>query len=154
MTPSFAGSSPAIPASFAPLAQSVEHLPFKQGVRGSNPRRGTSSSQASYRLRRAFLCAASKLISRSFCCSSLPNRTRCAGLRFGLGADLETSTTKVFTLSKKETAERLSLFWCLYPPASLSSRQGLSPAALAVLSLPLQPSSLFPLPCHLPEHLF
>ena len=25
----------------APLAQSVEHLPFKQGVRGSNPRRGT-----------------------------------------------------------------------------------------------------------------
>ncbi len=26
---------------YAPLAQSVEHLPFKQGVRGSNPRRGT-----------------------------------------------------------------------------------------------------------------
>ena len=52
LTPSSAGSSPAIPASQssdqrsvwitdAPLAQSVEHLPFKQGVRGSNPRRGT-----------------------------------------------------------------------------------------------------------------
>ena len=61
LTPSFAGSSPAIPAKVypegrtgmigclpscenkpsAPLAQSVEHLPFKQGVRGSNPRRGT-----------------------------------------------------------------------------------------------------------------
>ena len=52
LTPSFAGSSPAIPANvfhgspvqnniFASLAQSAEHLPFKQGVRGSNPRRGT-----------------------------------------------------------------------------------------------------------------
>ena len=58
LTPSLAGSSPAIPAKVypegctgmigclpscenkpsAPLAQSVEHLPFKQGVRGSNPR--------------------------------------------------------------------------------------------------------------------
>ena len=28
----------------APLAQSVEHLPFKQGVRGSNPRRGTKKT--------------------------------------------------------------------------------------------------------------
>ena len=26
-----------------------------------------------------------QLIVRSFCCSSLPNRTRCAGLRFGFG---------------------------------------------------------------------
>ena len=55
LTPSSAGSSPAIPATpfrmapsffhmcHAPLAQSVEHLPFKQGVRGSNPRRGTKS---------------------------------------------------------------------------------------------------------------
>ena len=64
LTPSLAGSSPAIPAKVypegrtgmigclpscenklsAPLAQSVEHLPFKQGVRGSNPRRGTKKS--------------------------------------------------------------------------------------------------------------
>ena len=51
LTPSSAGSSPAIPARFLPLrwfgieyaslAQLAEHLPFKQGVRGSNPRRGT-----------------------------------------------------------------------------------------------------------------
>src|SRR5712691_6878257 len=30
--------------SFGPLAQSVEHLPFKQGVAGSNPARLMSSS--------------------------------------------------------------------------------------------------------------
>ena len=41
LTPAFAGSSPATPAIFDPLAQLAEHLPFKQGVRGSNPRRVT-----------------------------------------------------------------------------------------------------------------
>ena len=56
LTPSFAGSSPAIPARFLPLrwfgieyaslAQLAEHLPFKQGVRGSNPRRGTKKEMA------------------------------------------------------------------------------------------------------------
>ena len=71
LTPSLAGSSPAIPAKVypegrtgmigclpscenklsAPLAQSVEHLPFKQGVRGSNPRRGTIKAKQ-YRCRR------------------------------------------------------------------------------------------------------
>ena len=63
LTPSSAGSSPAIPATpfrmppsflymcHAPLAQSVEHLPFKQGVRGSNPRRGTIKAKQ-YRCRR------------------------------------------------------------------------------------------------------
>ena len=65
LTPSLAGSSPAIPAKVypegctgmigclpscenkpsAPLAQSVEHLPFKQGVRGSNPRWVTIKSK-------------------------------------------------------------------------------------------------------------
>ena len=69
LTPSLAGSSPAIPAKVypegrtgmigclpscenkpsAPLAQSVEHLPFKQGVRGSNPRRGTKKSSTAKR---------------------------------------------------------------------------------------------------------
>ena len=53
LTPSSAGSSPAIPARqqrmtssfiYASLAQSAEHLPFKQGVRGSNPRRGTKKA--------------------------------------------------------------------------------------------------------------
>ena len=43
---------------------------------GSSPTTGTSSSQASYRLRRVFHFIA-KLIARLFCCSSLPNRTRC-----------------------------------------------------------------------------
>ena len=32
------GSNPATPARFDPLAQSVEHLTFNQGVRGSSPR--------------------------------------------------------------------------------------------------------------------
>ena len=41
LTPTFAGSNPAVPAistSYDPVAQSAEHLPFKEGVRGSNPR--------------------------------------------------------------------------------------------------------------------
>ena len=65
---------------FDPIAQLAEQLPFKQWVRGSNPRRVTTSEQASYRLLRLFF---SKVRARSFCCSSFPNRTRCAGLRFG-----------------------------------------------------------------------
>ena len=44
LTPAFAGSSPAIPAN-DPLAQSAEQLPFKQWVRGSNPRRVTIKSK-------------------------------------------------------------------------------------------------------------
>ena len=44
LTPAFAGSSPATPAIFDPLAQLAEHLPFKQGVRGSNPRWSTKKS--------------------------------------------------------------------------------------------------------------
>ena len=37
-------------------------VPFKQWVRGSNPRRVTNSSQASYRLRRVFYTPHQKLI--------------------------------------------------------------------------------------------
>ena len=37
-----------------PVAQSAEQLPFKQWVRGSNPRRVTTSEQAAYRLLRLF----------------------------------------------------------------------------------------------------
>ena len=44
----------------------------------------SSSPQASYRLRRVFYASHQKLIVRSFCCSSLPNRIRFAGFRFGL----------------------------------------------------------------------
>ena len=94
LTPSSAGSSPAVPAKVHgavrgvfiecdPVAQSAEQLPFKQWVRGSNPRRVTSSSQASYRLRRVFYASQQKLIVRSFCCSSLPNRIHFAGLQLG-----------------------------------------------------------------------
>ena len=43
--------------------------------------RCSTSEQALYRLLRLF----SKVRAHSFCCSSLPNRTRCAGLRFGSG---------------------------------------------------------------------
>ena len=38
-----------------PVAQSAEQLPFKQWVRGSNPRRVTTSSRTSHRSRRLFL---------------------------------------------------------------------------------------------------
>ena len=42
LTLTFVGSNPAIPATFFdPLAQLAEQLPFKQWVRGSNPRRVT-----------------------------------------------------------------------------------------------------------------
>jgi hypothetical protein len=37
LTPSCAGSNPASPAIFEPLAQLVEHLTFNQRVEGSNP---------------------------------------------------------------------------------------------------------------------
>ena len=72
LTPSSAGSSPAVPAtpSFVadvinipdPVAQSAEQLPFKQWVRGSNPRRVTTSEQAAYRLLRLFSKSQSALI--------------------------------------------------------------------------------------------
>ena len=34
----------------------------------------------------SFFISLQSFIARSFCCSSLPNRTRCAGLRFGFAA--------------------------------------------------------------------
>ena len=47
---------------YDPVAQSAEQLPFKQWVRGSNPRRVTTSEQASYRLLRLFFKSQSALI--------------------------------------------------------------------------------------------
>ena len=38
LIPAFVGSNPATPAKFDSLAQSVEHVTFNHGVRGSNPR--------------------------------------------------------------------------------------------------------------------
>ena len=109
MTLALAGSSPAIPAtpersllcpgffapnrrrfcciprfcdSFDPLAQLAEQLPFKQWVRGSNPRRVTLSSRTTL-VRDDFLCSASKIISHPLRRSSSPNCKRFAGLQFG-----------------------------------------------------------------------
>ena len=42
------GSNPATPARFDPLAQSVEHLTFNQGVRSSNLRRVTKASKVRF----------------------------------------------------------------------------------------------------------
>ena len=61
-------------------------MPFKQWVRGSNPRRVTKSSRTSYRSRRLFL---QKVIAHSLLRSSFPNRNRCAGVRFGFGSGTE-----------------------------------------------------------------
>ena len=49
---------------------------------GSSPTTGTTSEQALYRLLRLFFA---KVRARSCHCSSFPNRTRRAGLRFGFG---------------------------------------------------------------------
>ena len=49
------GSSPAIPAWYAPVAQQAEHLPFKQGVRGSNPRWSTKKHLGFNRTKVLFL---------------------------------------------------------------------------------------------------
>ena len=77
-----------ITAKCATVAQLVEQLIRNQQVAGSSPASSSSSSQASYRLRRVFYASHQKLIVRSFCCSSLPNRIRCAGFRFGLGHEI------------------------------------------------------------------
>ena len=43
------GSSPAVPAFIpAPVAQQVEHRPFKAGVRGSSPRWSTSKKRTDF----------------------------------------------------------------------------------------------------------
>ena len=55
--------------------------------KSSNLFTSASSSQATYRLRRAFsFYLITKLIARSFRCSSLPNQTRFTGLRFEAAA--------------------------------------------------------------------
>ena len=46
LTPAFAGSSPAIPAKYDPVAQLVEQRPFKAKVRGSSPRWVTKKRSA------------------------------------------------------------------------------------------------------------
>ena len=77
------------------VAQSAEQLPFKQWVRGSNPRRVTTSEQATYRLLRLF----SRVRAHSFRCSSSPTAIRSAGL--GCGA--EASASIVLQYSRKNS---------------------------------------------------
>ena len=61
--------NPAFPVKtlYDPVAQSAEHLPFKQGVRGSNPRWVTNLACAT--CAQAFLFAADRILHR-FACSS------------------------------------------------------------------------------------
>ena len=68
---------------------------------GSSPTARTTSEQAAYRLLRLF----SKVRARSLRCSSFPNRTRFAGLRFGFGRDLERKSI-LTPYSKKESRRR------------------------------------------------
>ena len=69
---------------------------------GSSPHARTTSEQAAYRLLRLF----TKVRARSFRCSSSPNRTRCAGLRFGFGCRPKSCASKVFALSTSRTSYR------------------------------------------------
>ena len=96
---------------------------------GSTPTTRTSSSQATYRLRRVFHFIA-KLIARSFCYSSLPNRTRCRWAPIWVrrfAADLS-RYGEISSLTVPSTSEQSPLcsdaFLCLrqkrrHPPAPL-----------------------------------
>ena len=57
------------------VAQLAEQLPFKQWVRGSNPRWVTTSEQSPL-CSDAFLCSHIKSVIRPLPCSSFPNRNR------------------------------------------------------------------------------
>ena len=73
---------------------------------GSSPSSRTSSSQASYRLRRFFYTSHQKLIVRSFCCSSLSAAIRCAGF-----ATEERGRYRIVLLSHWYTSEQAA--YCL-----------------------------------------
>ena len=102
---------------------------WEQSHVGSNPTRCASSSQATYRLRRVFHFIA-KLIVRSFCCSSLPNRTRCrwAPVWVRRCAAVFSYRKEISILTAPSTSEQSPLcsdvFLCLWqkrrhPPAPL-----------------------------------
>ena len=105
---SIAGSTPAAPASFGPLAQQVEHLPFKQRVRGSNPRWATTSEQAVYRLLRLFYKSQSALMPLLLLPKSQP--LRWVVILFW-GASLKISASKVWGCYTSEQARSVS-----FPP--------------------------------------
>ena len=78
LTLAFVGSNPAIPAKSDPLAQLAEQLPFKQWVRGSNPRRVTKKKDTTFVVS-FFLDAAPFGISMP--CRSKPSLRNCLVLR-------------------------------------------------------------------------
>ena len=97
---------------------------------GSSPVTRTTSEQAAYRLLRLF----SKVRARSLRCSSFPNRTRFAGLRFGFGRNLERksiltpySSSEIPTTVPFPASPKTALWWefLRFPPrlASLDSRR-------------------------------
>ena len=73
--------------------------PRAAALSAETPATGTTSEQALYRLLRLF----TKVRARSCRCSSFPNRTRYAGLRFGFGANLETKASILFRCSQKRS---------------------------------------------------
>lgn len=110
LTPSLAGSSPAIPAIFLPpilsndsVAQSVEQLPFKPWVRGSSPRWVTKKKDT---LRRVFLFEFRRLKA-----AFTLRRLKCSG-------EVNSPCAKIFALQK-----------CLYsvnaPPRRAEPQSGL-----------------------------
>ena len=58
-------------------------IPCPQGRAGSTPATGTTSEQSPLCSDAFFTPAEQKSVIRPLPCSSFPNRTRCAGLRFG-----------------------------------------------------------------------
>ena len=95
---------------------------------GSSPHARTTSEQAAYRLLRLF----TKVRARSFRCSSSPNRTRCAGLRFGFGCRPKSCASKVFALSTSRTSYRSRRLFIL------KSHRSFTPSLLLSKSQPLR----------------
>ena len=75
----------------------------------------STSSQASYRLRRVFYAPHQKLIVHSLRCSSFPNHNRCARLRFGFGCRLE--SWRIKTVRAFHVGAKSALLRCSFIPA-------------------------------------
>ena len=157
LTPSSAGSSPAIPASCllglracliisAPLAQSVEHLPFKQGVRGSNPRRGTKSKR---RLWASFAFAVLPPGSRSLCPLWVNPRRGTKKIRHPLGgvsfcpSGIRNELRPHTSLWDVETGRNVLVARCISESRIPSNGQ---PLDGAVVGLPAWPALRQPMP--------
>ena len=108
----FLGYTKQVPRSHGPVAQLGERSVRIREVKGSNPSRSTTSSRTLYRSRRLFIL---KAIAYSFRRSSFPNRTRCAGLRFGFGCRPETGGIyTVAMLQKSRMCKRSGFYLFLF----------------------------------------